>query len=354
MDIIIYGAGRNCKPVIDLAKEYEDLNILAIADQDRNKVGNAYYGYKVVSPSDIFKYDATIIVSVVGKADEIKNELTNIGINAGNIIYFSDFFPLKPHNIGTMKIDWEKEIHRDELYKELCSHVDELTPIEKEFLVGNHNRSFKWLHYFEIYNRHFEKFYGKNINIMEVGVNRGGSLQIWKQMFGESANIYGVDITENCKQFEDDQIKIYIGDQADRNFWRKIREEIPKLDILIDDGGHYMDQQIVTFEEMFDHVKEDGVYMCEDTGSSYNPKKYHSGYKKDGTFIEYSKNFVDYIHAWFSNEYNFEVNKYSRNMHSVHFYPGVVAVEKKTMYSPFDMEICNNDKEHYAIPHIKL
>ena len=46
-------------------------------------------------------------------------------------------------------------------------------------------------------------------------------------------------------------IKIFVGSQSDRNFLRKIKSEIPKVDILIDDGGHTMEQQIVTFEEMY-------------------------------------------------------------------------------------------------------
>lgn len=218
-------------------------------------------------------------------------------------------------------------------------------------MLGQHNRSFKWLHYFEIYNRHFGKYIGKDVTIMEIGVNKGGSLQIWKKILGPKARIIGVDISPSCKQLEEEQIEIYIGNQEDREFWKKIKQEIPKLDILIDDGGHYMNQQIVTFEEMFSHIKEDGVYICEDTFSSYNAEKYSSGYKNPSTYIEYSKNFIDYLHAWFSMDQDLTVNEYTRSMHSLHYYPGVVVVEKRPMYPPFDMEICNNSEEKYAICH---
>jgi hypothetical protein len=68
---------------------------------------------------------------------------------------------------------------------------------------------------------------------------------------------------------------------------------------LIDDGGHTMKQQINTFEEFFTSIAENGVYLCEDVHTSYW-SKYGGGYKKSGTFIEYSKNFIDYINAWHS------------------------------------------------------
>ncbi len=346
--IIVYGAGNNCKNAISKMAD----KIVCIADKDPAKTQTTICDLKVILPDQIanFDYDK-IVVSVVGKFEEIKEELVEIGISEEKIISWEDYITVSPKNIGTMIADWSKGLKVCEVYEELCSHVDELSEMEKEFLIGKHNRSFKWLHYFEIYNRHFAKYIGKDVTIMEIGVNKGGSLQIWKKIFGPNSKIIGIDINSACKEMEDDQISIYIGDQADREFWKKIKGEIPKLDILIDDGGHYMEQQIITFEEMFPHVKDDGVYLCEDTTTSYNPDKYNSGYKKNNTFIEYSKNFIDYIHAWFSMEQGFQVNEYTKAMHSLHYYCGVVAVEKRIMHVPFDMEVCNTENEQYAICH---
>jgi len=100
----------------------------------------------------------------------------------------------------------------------------------------------KWMHYFEIYDRHFQQFRGRDIHILEIGVYHGGSLQMWKAYFGEQAKIYGVDIQSACKKFEENNVRIFIGDQADRRFLRSLREEIPRVDIVIDDGGHTMTQ----------------------------------------------------------------------------------------------------------------
>jgi hypothetical protein len=60
-----------------------------------------------------------------------------------------------------------------------------------------------------------------------------------------------VDINPNCKQFEEPGVRIEIGDQGDRVFLRTLAASLPPIDILIDDGGHTMRQQINTFEELF-------------------------------------------------------------------------------------------------------
>lgn len=114
---------------------------------------------------------------------------------------------------------------------------------------------------------------------------------------------------------------------------REIKDRIPKLDILIDDGGHLMHQQIITYEEMFDHLKEDSIYLCEDLHTSYWPEIFDGGLKKPNTFIEYSKNFIDYIHAWYSSE--LEVNKETKNIFGIHFYDSILVLEKRIVDEPF-------------------
>ena len=79
-----------------------------------------------------------------------------------------------------------------------------------------------------------------------------------------------------------------------RKVYPYVIEAVKGLDIVIDDGGHKMRQQIVSYEELFGHIKHDGVYLCEDTHTSYW-LQYGGGYKRQNTFIEYSKNFIDYL-----------------------------------------------------------
>ena len=128
----------------------------------------------------------------------------------------------------------------------------------------------KWRHYFDIYHRHFAKFVGREVHIAEIGVYSGGSLNMWKAYFGPRCHVYGVDIEPACKTYEGDRVKILIGDQADRGFWKSFREQVPTLDILVDDGGHAPEQQIVTLEEILPHLRPGGVYFCEDVTWVHN------------------------------------------------------------------------------------
>jgi hypothetical protein len=193
----------------------------------------------------------------------------------------------------------------------------------------------KWNHYFDIYERHFNRFRGKEVIILEIGISQGGSLQMWKNYFGDKVKIFGIDVDPRCKELEEENIEIFIGSQSDREFLRGIKSKIPQVDILIDDGGHTMEQQIVTYEELFDHIKKDGVYLCEDLHTSYWDD-WGGGYKRKGTYIEYSKNFIDYLNAYHSKERNLTVNSFTKSVDSVHYYDSIIVIEKKQKEPPFD------------------
>lgn len=221
-----------------------------------------------------------------------------------------------------------------------------MNDLEKYFYENNDKLIDKWVHYFDIYEKYFSKYRNKEVVILEIGVFQGGSLQMWKKYFGPKAKIYGIDINPNCKKLEEENIKIFIGSQSDRTFLQKIKREIPMIDILIDDGGHTMKQQIVTFEELFNHVKEDGIYLCEDTHTSYQIM-YGGGYKRKGTFIEYAKNLIDYLHAHFSEQSSLKVNKFTESTKAIHFYDSIVVIEKEARSKPKRIATGNTTVENY-------
>ena len=142
--------------------------------------------------------------------------------------------------------------------------------------------TWKWRHYFPVYERHLGKFRGQEVHILEIGVYSGGSMQMWKQYFGDKAHIYGVDIEPVCRQYEDEQTKIFIGDQADTNFWNDVLAQVPRIDIVVDDGGHQTDQQIATLEALLPHIQPGGVFICEDINGKANPfLSYMDGLARD-------------------------------------------------------------------------
>lgn len=205
-----------------------------------------------------------------------------------------------------------------------------MNDLEKYFRENPGRLIHKYMHYFDIYDTYFSKYRDREIVLLEIGVSHGGSLQMWKHYFGDKVKIYGLDINPECKKFEEPGIKIFIGSQSDRKFLRDMLSQIPPIDILIDDGGHGMRQQIITFEETFSQVKKDGVYICEDLHTSYW-LKYGGGHKRKGTFIEYSKKFIDKLNAHYSEQGSLKVSSFTDAVRGIHFYNSVMVIEKGEM-----------------------
>lgn len=204
----------------------------------------------------------------------------------------------------------------------------------RDYFESNNDRYiFKWMDYFDIYEHHFQRFVGQKVNILEVGVGHGGSLQMWKHYFGDKANIFGIDSIPACKNIEEERINIIIGDQGDRDFWKTIKPSLPEFDIIIDDGGHHMIQQIITFEEMFPVLSSHGVYLVEDLHTSYFAE-YGGGLRKHDSFIEYSKNLIDNVNAWYSSDPQLSVNQFTRSTWSMSYYDSVLVIEKRPKNPP--------------------
>lgn len=212
--------------------------------------------------------------------------------------------------------------------------MTDVNPLEEYFYANPGRLIHKWHHYFEIYHRHFEPLRGKRIKVVEFGVFHGGSLQMWKKYFGSSAEIIGVDIDPRCKSLDEPQITIEIGDQEDRGFLRSLLTRHGPFDLIIDDGGHQMKQQINTFEELYGGVKDGGIFLAEDLLTSYRPT-FGGGCRRPGTFIEYSKALVDKLHAWHSHEpETFAVDQFTRTTFGLHFYDSVLVIEKRAIKPP--------------------
>ena len=206
-----------------------------------------------------------------------------------------------------------------------------MNDLEKYFNNNQKNLIHKWNHYFDIYNRYFSRFRDIPVNVLEIGVSHGGSLQMWKDYFGSKCQIFGIDRNSKCKQLEENRVQIFIGNQTNESFLEEVIQQIPHIDILIDDGGHRMEQQIVTFKKLFPHIDKNGVYLCEDVHTSYY-KRYEGGYKCSNSFIEYSKNLIDDLHAW---HYSDSITEFTTSTYALHYYNGVLVIEKKPITKPF-------------------
>ena len=179
----------------------------------------------------------------------------------------------------------------------------------------------KWLHYFEIYHRHLAKFVGRSPVIVEVGIYSGGSLPMWRHYFGRGCQVHGLDIDPECVLYNGPETAIHIGDQADRAMWQRFREAVPQVDILIDDGAHTPEAQVVTLEEMLPHLQPGGVYICEDVHHVRN------------RFAEFAYSLCNGLNEGEidpgTNVDTIARTPFQGAIHSLHIYPLLVLIEKR-------------------------
>ena len=194
------------------------------------------------------------------------------------------------------------------------------------FLCNNKKSMFKVLHYFPIYERHFSRYINQPIVFWEIGVSKGGSLQMWKHYFGPHAIIVGIDIDNLCKQHEEHNIHICIGSQSDHTFLEDVITKFGIPDIVLDDGSHKMSDIKSTFSYVYDKLPKNGIYAVEDLHTAYW-EQYGGGLRRDGTFIEYCKGLIDELNAFNTNG-QLEPTKFTRETSSIHFYDSVIVFER--------------------------
>jgi hypothetical protein len=181
----------------------------------------------------------------------------------------------------------------------------------------------KGRHYFDIYVRHLARFVGRPVHVVEIGVYSGGSLQMWRDYFGADSTIYGVDIEEACRAYEGEGVRIFVGNQADRGFWRRFKEKVPFVDVVIDDGGHAPEEMRVTFEELLPIVRPGGVYICEDIATT----------STDNTFLAYLGGLAQHLIAYsgippYEEGVASSASALQRHVESIHLYPFVAVIER--------------------------
>jgi len=121
--------------------------------------------------------------------------------------------------------------------------------------------------------------------------------------------------------YEDENTTIHIGDQESSEFWREFSNKNPDgIDVLIDDGGHTPAQQIVTLKEMLPKLKSGGVFICEDVTGINHPFR---------SFVNALVNDLNAANR--DSEPGVSPTEFQKMVHSVHFYPYVVVIEKHTV-----------------------
>lgn len=214
-------------------------------------------------------------------------------------------------------------------------------------------RSDKWGRHFYTphYQKHFNKFRFKIINILEIGVggyanpNAGGnSLRMWKKFF-PFGKIYAIDIYDKSSQ-EESRIKIFKGSQVNETFLTSVCNQIGEFDLIVDDGSHVNEHVIKSFEFLFPKLKKGGIYVIEDTQTSY--WDYYGGtskdFNKEGTIYQYFKSLIDSLNHEEFMIPNYEKSYYDKHIISMHFYHNMIFIYKGDNNEPSNYLVNNKVK----------
>ena len=226
--------------------------------------------------------------------------------------------------------------------REARRHVVPSGELERIFYAHQGRIAQKWHHYLEIYERHFAPLRQRQqaLRVLELGVSRGGSLQIWREYFGPAARIVGIDVDPECAGRVDPENVVIIGDQSDPAVLQAALDRLGGgVDLVIDDGSHFGRHQIASFEYLYPRISEHGLYVCEDLHCSYW-SSHEGGYRKDDTFIEYAKLLIDRLHAWFLDDaLSAQFMDFARTTYAINIYLDVLVIEKRPVERPFHVQM---------------
>jgi hypothetical protein len=129
----------------------------------------------------------------------------------------------------------------------------------------------KWSFYLAEYDRLFAGYRTQPINLLEIGIQNGGSLEIWGKYFPNAACLIGCDINRECERlcYEDPRIKVVIGDVNTDTCEDAILASAKTFDLILDDGSHRSSDIIRSFVRYFRHLKDGGMFVVEDMHCSY-------------------------------------------------------------------------------------
>jgi cephalosporin hydroxylase len=138
-----------------------------------------------------------------------------------------------------------------ETYNELNPHTDK--GAIHDYINGYYNEAFA--------------DNSKPINLLEIGIYQGGSLQLWARHFGEKSNIYGFDVEDNIVPQFVDEPNIFIGmeDAYSDEVINRFDDEY--FDIIIDDGPHTLQSQLDCMNKWWTKLAVGGKMIIEDIQS---------------------------------------------------------------------------------------
>lgn len=203
----------------------------------------------------------------------------------------------------------------------------------------------KWSSYLSQYHHMFAPIRSDVKHMLEIGIQNGGSLEIWSKYFPSVQKLIGCDINPDCSRltYEDPRIAVVVGDANTDGTYRKVLEQAAEFDLIIDDGSHTSSDIVRSFARYFPHLKQGGMFVAEDLHCSYWAE-YEGGLYDPFSSIAFFKRLADVVNHehWgtdadrakvlrgFYAEYGFELaEEVLAEIHSVIFVNSVCLVTKR-------------------------
>lgn len=183
----------------------------------------------------------------------------------------------------------------------------------------------------------------KPITLVEIGVNEGGSLPMWRKYFHPDSRIIGIDLNPIAKKLEKDGFEIFVGDQGNPKFWQEIQRELSGIDVLIDDGGHTIEHQLITFKHCMSLMSDNSIVIIEDTHTSYMEE---FGCPSPISFVQFTKQLIDGINFRCGR---LEREQFETEVWSVEIFESLIAFHIKRDSSIKKSQVVNNDGKKMGV-----
>jgi cephalosporin hydroxylase len=172
--------------------------------------------------------------------------------------------------------------------------MEDLTAIFDRY-DSDKNSSFH--NYCRQYDNLMRDYRDKPISFLELGVFKGESVKIWRDAFPNATKIVGVDINPYCKIFENPAKSIFIeiGDATDPAFISYLNNKYGAFDIILDDASHSNKDAILSFEQLFPLMNNNGLYVVEDTNVYNSPGYINPAYPNH---LVYFAKYTPYLNQW--------------------------------------------------------
>lgn len=207
------------------------------------------------------------------------------------------------------------------------------------------DKSSKFHNYTKVYANYFNHIRKNSIKFLEIGIQKGNSVKLWESYF-PNAELHFIDIDDSFIKYYSSRSLYHYVDQENFAEMDQLASSLGgNFDVIIDDGGHTMNQQIVSFQALFPYVNSGGLYIIEDLHTSY--WREYGGHGKIGaplvgvgTCIEFLKDRIDDLNytagvtecadfnktpKWLKTN----LNLYQSHIDSIHFHQSLCIIIKK-------------------------